>query len=255
MDLNAAEAGVIGSLLVAPTLAGEIFPRVRDTDFSDTALRTLYTALRALWLEQKAIDPVILLDRVGSSYAETVDAAMKATPSSAAWADYCEIVRSQAQLRGLQAAALRILESGSAEDARRALRDAESLIADRESARVHSYRDMAQDFLDRMSDKRDPDYLDFGFPQLNAQLSISQGRFVVLAAESSVGKTALALQLGLGIARKGKRVGFFSLETSAPDAMDRIVAQTAEVPLPAIKHKRIGDDYARAITGEIEKSC
>ena len=113
---------------------------------------------------------------------------------------------------------------------------------------------MAQDFLARMDDKKDPDYLDFGFPQLNAQLSISQGRFVVLAAESSVGKTALALQLGLGIARRGKRVGFFSLETSAPDAMDRIVAQTAEVPLPAIKHKRIGDDYARAITGELEKS-
>ena len=254
MDLNAAEAGVIGSLLVAPTLAGEIFPRVRAEDFSDTALRTLFAALRELWLEQKAIDPVILLDRVGAAYTETVEAAMKATPSSAAWADYCEIVRSQAQLRGLQAAALRILESGSAEDARRALRDAEGLIADRESARIHSYREMAQDFLARMDDKKDPDYLDFGFPQLNAQLSISQGRFVVLAAESSVGKTALALQLGLGIARRGKRVGFFSLETSAPDAMDRIVAQTAEVPLPAIKHKRIGDDYARAITGELEKS-
>ena len=243
MDLNAAEAGVIGSLLVAPTLAGEIFPRVRAEDFSDTALRTLFAALRELWLEQKAIDPVILLDRVGAAYTETVEAAMKATPSSAAWADYCEIVRSQAQLRSLQAAALRILESGSAEDARRALRDAEGLIADRESARIHSYREMAQDFLARMDDKKDPDYLDFGFPQLNAQLSISQGRFVVLAAESSVGKTALALQLGLGIARRGKRVGFFSLETSAPDAMDRIVAQTAEVPLPAIKHKRIGDDY------------
>ena len=254
MDLNAAEAGVIGSLLVAPTLAGEIFPRVQAEDFSDTALRTLFAALRELWLEQKAIDPVILLDRVGAAYTETVEAAMKATPSSAAWADYCEIVRSQAQLRGLQAAALRILESGSAEDARRALRDAEGLIADRESARIHSYREMAQDFLARMDDKKDPDYLDFGFPQLNAQLSISQGRFVVLAAESSVGKTALALQLGLGIARRGKRVGFFSLETSAPDAMDRIVAQTAEVPLPAIKHKRIGDDYARAITGELEKS-
>ena len=254
MDLNAAQAGVIGSLLVAPTLAGEIFPRVQAEDFSDTALRTLFAALRELWLEQKAIDPVILLDRVGAAYTETVEAAMKATPSSAAWADYCEIVRSQAQLRGLQAAALRILESGSAEDARRALRDAEGLIADRESARIHSYREMAQDFLARMDDKKDPDYLDFGFPQLNAQLSISQGRFVVLAAESSVGKTALALQLGLGIARRGKRVGFFSLETSAPDAMDRIVAQTAEVPLPAIKHKRIGDDYARAITGELEKS-
>ena len=105
MDLNAAEAGVIGSLLVAPTLAGEIFPRVQAEDFSDTALRTLFAALRELWLEQKAIDPVILLDRVGAAYTETVEAAMKATPSSAAWADYCEIVRSQAQLRGLQAAA------------------------------------------------------------------------------------------------------------------------------------------------------
>lgn len=54
-----------------------------------------------------------------------------------------------------------------------------------------------------------------------------------------MGKTAFALQLARGMAKAGKKVGFFSLETSAPDAADRLVANAADVPLPAIKHRRL----------------
>ena len=254
MDLIDAQSSVVGSLLISPECAGPVFERLREEDFGDPTLRTLFSALRGLWLEQKPIDPVMLLDRVGAAYGETVGTVMQRTPTAANVLEYAEIVRADAQLGRMRSLALQILEARSAEEAAAELRRAEGLLADRQSAQIRSYREMAQDFLDRMADKSPADYLDFGFPQLNDKVAISQGRFVVLAAESSVGKTALALQLALGIARKGKRVGFFSLETSAPDAMDRIVAQTADIPLPAIKHKRLGDDFARAAAQELERS-
>lgn len=254
MDLNEAQVSVVGSLLLEPECAGAVFEKLGEADFSDPTARTLFGALRGLWLEQKPLDSVMLLSRVGEEYMNAIADVMRRTPTAANVAEYVEIVRSDALLGRIRALSMRILECRTGDEAAAALREAEGLLADRQSAKVRRYAEMAQEFMDRMSDKRPADYLDFGFPQLNEKVSISQGRFVVLAAESSVGKTALALQLALGIARKGKRVGFFSLETSAPDAMDRIVAQTADVPLPAIKRKRLGEDFERAIARELERS-
>lgn len=254
MDLNEAQVSVVGSLLLAPECAGAVFEKLGEADFSDPTARTLFGALRGLWLEQKPLDSVMLLSRVGEAYTEAIADVMRRTPTAANVTEYAELVRSDALLGRIRALSLRILECRTGDEAAAALREAEGLLADRQSAKVKRYSEMAQDFLDRMADKKPADYLDFGFPALNDKVSISQGRFVVLAAESSVGKTALALQLALGIARKGKRVGFFSLETSAPDAMDRIVAQTADVPLPAIKHKRLGEELERAVVKELERS-
>ena len=259
MDLNfpQAEEALIGAILIdGEHVLPAVAETVRAEDFSDPTLRHLYEAARELFLAQKPVDPVTIGAAAGAAeaYGGVAAAIMARTPTAANAAEYAEIVKANAQLARIRDAALQILDCRSADEAQAILRGAEGLLTERESARIKSYSEMAQDFLSRMDQRKPTDYLDFGFPQLNAQISISQGRFVVLAAESSVGKTALALQLALGIARKGKRVGFFSLETSAPDAMDRIVAQTADVPLPAIKHRRLGEDFARAISAELERS-
>ena len=73
------------------------------------------------------------------------------------------------------------------------------------------------ELLDRQNDKTPPDRLDFGIEALNRKLQVSPGRFIILGADSSVGKTALALQFALSISRK-KKVGFFSYETKLGDA-------------------------------------
>lgn len=249
-----AQVAVVGSLLISPECAGSVFSQLQEQDFADGTMRTLFGALRALWLAQTPIDPVALIHRVGEAYTQTLADVMAQVPTAANVEEYARIVRAEAQLGRMRQLSLQILEARSPDEAAEMLRQAEGLLAERQSTAIRSYGEMAQDFLDRMGDKRPADYLDWGFPQLNEKVSISQGRFVVLAAESSVGKTALALQLALGIARKGKKVGFFSLETSSADAMDRIMAQTADVPLPAIKHKRLGEEYEKAMAREIERS-
>lgn len=240
---------MLGSLLLEPVrLAGEIFAAVRPEDFTDASLRNLFTAARALWMDQTPLDPVTLLDRAGREYEQLIRDVLAATPTAANWRSYCKIVKNNAQLRDLHGLAYQVLECEKAEEALGLLLQAQALLAQRQDIRVTPFRDMAADFLDRMTDRKPPTFLDWGFPALNEQVPITQGRFVVLAALSSVGKTALALQIAFGLARGGKKVGFFSLETSAPDAADRIFSNVGNVRLPDVKRRRLAPEDIRRCT-------
>lgn len=245
-----AQAAVLGSLLLDDRLTGEIMQRLRPEDFSDASLRSLYSAARELWLDQKRIDPVTLLDRAGSVYGELLATVLQQTPTAANWESYCAIVKNGARLAQLRGVAMRVLECEKADEARDLLLDAQGLLAQRESIRIFTYRDMLNGQLDRVQDGTPPDFLDWGFAQLNELLTIKQGRFVVIGAESSVGKTALALQLARTVAASGKRVGFFSLETDHDDAIDRMTANAADIALPAIKHKRLNREAIGRIVAE-----
>ena len=257
MAVNAydAQAAVLGSLLIDPEhLAGEIMQRLRPEDFGDSSLRSLFGAARELWLEQKKIDPITLLDRAGAAYGELVADVLRLTPTSANWESYCGIVKNNARLAKLQGVAARILSCEKAEEARELLLGAQSLLIQRETVRTYSYRDMLNGLLDRLQDDTPPDFLDWSFPQLNELLFIKRGRFVVIGAESSVGKTALSLQLARGIALKGKRVGFFSLETDHDDAIDRGAANAADVRLSDIKQKKVDKLQFGRIVEEFRKN-
>lgn len=259
MDLSfpQAEEALLGAILIdGEHVLPAVAERVQAEDFSDPTLRHLFEAARDLFLQQKPVDPVTIgaASGAGEEYGKIAAAIMARTPTAANAMEYAELVQKNARLRALQTAGLDLSQCRNLEEALSRLREAEGLLAERQSVKISRYRDMAEDFFSRMDDRKGADFLDFGFAQLNEKVRISQGRFGIIAAESSVGKTALALQIALGVARGGKRVGFFSLETSAPDAMDRIVAQTTDAPLPAIKKKRLDEAWLRGISKEVERS-
>lgn len=257
MAVNAydAQAAVIGSLLLEPEqLAGEIMQRLRPDDFADGSLRSLFAAARELWLEQARIDPVTLLDKAGSAYHDLIAQVLELTPTAANWESYAGIVKNNARLTKLRGVALRILDCEKADEARDLLLDAQGLLAQRESIRIFTYRDMLNGQLDRLQDQTPPDFLDWGIPQLNEILTIKQGRFCVIGAESSVGKTAFALQLARNMAISGKRVGFYSLETDHDDAVDRMTANSSDIHLRNIKHKRLDRFAIGRIVDEFKKN-
>ena len=257
MAVNAydAQAAVIGSLLLEPEqLAGEIMQRLRPDDFADGSLRSLFAAARELWLEQARIDPVTLLDKAGSAYHDLIAQVLELTPTAANWESYAGIVKNNARLTKLRGVALRILDCEKADEARDLLLDAQGLLAQRESIRIFTYRDMLNGQLDRLQDQTPPDFLDWGIPHLNEILTIKQGRFCVIGAESSVGKTAFALQLARNMAISGKRVGFYSLETDHDDAVDRMTANSSDIHLRNIKHKRLDRFAIGRIVDEFKKN-
>ena len=233
-----AQVAVLGSLLLEPEkLGGEIMHAVSPADFSTPTLRNLFRCAREIYLDNAPLDPVTLVARAGAAYDQTVRDILVATPTAVNWKAYVSILKEGARLDRLHKLAEELMEVSTVEDGRKLLAKAEDILIERPGRRVSSYTELVSDYCDRQNET--PDYLDWGIEQLNRNLSISPGRFVILGADSSVGKTAFALQLAYNIANTGKRVGFFSYETSREDAADRIIANTADVNLPRTKNRRL----------------
>lgn len=252
MDLRAwqeAQLSVIGSLLIDPKrCAGEIFQRAKSQHFSDPTALHIFESARRLWTDDKPLDPVTILNAAGGQYADYIKQAAVTTPTIANLSEYLDIIRNSARLNSLQTAAMQIINCNSEKDAAEIFEKMGQQLMNSEDIEDLSWNELVHDYLDRMAEQSAPDYLSWGIPELDKELKVSQGKFVILAADSSVGKTALALQFAYHIASTGKRVGFFSLETDAQSLTDRLMAehQTAQVALPRTKAHALSEkDYSR----------
>ena len=253
MDMTAwteAQRAVIGCLLIDPEhCAGEIFRRVTAGQIRDPSLRHVYESALGLWQNNRPVDAVTVLAAAGDEYRQLLADCMRATPSAVNLNAYLDILRESARLAALQSDAMAILNAQSAEEAAAVYDRMGQLLRDTEDVEDVSWSDCVADYLDRMHDKTPVDYLRFGIKQLDDILTVSPGKFVILAADSSVGKTALALQFAYSMASTGKRVGFFSLETDRESLTDRLMAenQVAGITLPRSKLKALTQtDYQRA---------
>lgn len=235
-------------MLIDARCVPSVMDVLRPEDFDDSLDRRIFETFRELYLNRKPIDPVLVEAALGGEvYHKSLAQLMLDTPTAANVLEYARILKDQNKLRQIQAACLEIASSSiTLEQAKELLSEAAALLVDHQADRDRSYGELLQDLLDRQSDKTPPDWLDWGIPALNERLMIGPGRFVVIGADSSVGKTALALQFALSMAKAGKRVGFFSYETSLPDATDRLAANDADVSLRQLKQKRLSrQDLAR----------
>ncbi|MBQ9685037.1 MAG: AAA family ATPase [Oscillospiraceae bacterium] len=245
-----AQVSVIGSLLVDPDkTAGMIFQQARPTHFGNPVFRHIFEAAQGLWAERKPIDPITLLHAAGDNYRDLLADCMMQTPTAANVEEYLAIIRSQSRLNAIRRAAYGFAEVQTEREALQIYENLGLILRDIDTIEDLSWTEMVNDYLDRMADPTPPDYLSWGIPQLDQVLFVSPGAFVVIAADSSVGKTALSLQFAYHMAATGKRVGFFSLETPKESLEDRLMAETqvANIPLPRTKSRALSSaDFERA---------
>ena len=252
MDLTAwkrAQESVIGALLIDPDYsAGLIFQSAKPSHFGETELRHVFEAARELWNENRQLDAVTILDRAGSEYEQLLRDCMINTPTARNLPAWLEICQDSARLTAMQAEALAIVNADRADDAAAAWERMGTMLQDADQGEDLSLGELIGDYCDRMQDKRPVRYLNWGIESLDRDLYVSGGQFGVIAADSSVGKTALALQFAYHMAADGHRVGFFSLETPKENLEDRLLAQyqVAGIPLPSTKRKKLTDEDLRA---------
>ena len=253
MELTAyydAQRAIIGSALLEPKITGELVQAVREEDFNVPELRTLYAALRGLFLSGRPVDPVLLVAETSPSYEPTVREILRDTPTAANWRAYAKVLRESAALRAMQDIGAQLAEAVDAADARRILSSAEPLMLDRPGVKTQQIGELFADFLRRMEDKTKPNYLPWGIRQLDEVLTAEPGDFIALGADSSVGKTALAVQLAWNMASRGRRVGFFSLETNPAKLTDRLVSSAVDVDFNDIKRQQLREsDWQRVAEG------
>ena len=255
VDYYNAQVAVLGALLINPDeVAGGVCQAVLPQDFSNSTLRNVYRAARQLYLEGKGIDPVVVVEAAGTAYERTVADVMRMTPTWVNWEDYMRLLLDGSKLQRIRGLAEKLIEAASMENARGLLAQAEGLLLDRSDRKAASYIEMVNDYLDRQSDGTPPRFLKWGEEHIDDKLNISPGRFIIIGADSSTGKTALALQFAYFMARNGHRVGFLSYETSTEDAADRIFANVAGVDLPRSKKKKLNSDDFKAVMAEGERA-
>lgn len=92
---------------------------------------------------------------------------------------------------------------------------------------------------------------EWGFPSLDRQvLPMRGGQLIVVAARPACGKTSIALNCLLHIARAGGRVYFASLETQTVDVALRVLASVGKVNLAALGRGRLTDrDWQDVLQG------
>ena len=230
-----AQVSAIGSVLLQPELIPRLLSELRETDF-DGAFRELYTAIRELYHRGAPLDPVTLTDQAGQQHRELILQILELTPSAANFAAYAEIVRKEARIQSVRSLAAELRTAASLEDMQ-ALHDRiGDLLAGSNRRTVLTMAELMADFVRRKTEGET--YITTGMSCLDGWIYLSPGDLTVIAGQPSRGKTALALQMAVNQSRE-RRVGFFSLETSAGKVADRLVTMYSGVSFGSIKRAKL----------------
>lgn len=245
-----AEKSFIGSVLLDTNALTKVMDVLSPNDFYDRNHQIIYQAILQLSEKGRNADILTLSDKLSESgELENIGGAgyltslVNSVGTSAHVKNYAEIIKKKKVLRDLISASHDILELSEDED-----ENIEDLLDQAEQKLFAiSQHSQAQNFipvpsllqeaferLDRLH-KGDGMLrgLSTGFMDLDdITAGLQRADLVILAARPSLGKTALALDLALNVARKNDVVvGVCSLEMSKASVIDRLLASEAGVSL------------------------
>ena len=240
-----AESCVIGSLLATSDKEGEIFGLVTADDFGNTKNREIFESFKSFYAKYGKVDEVAACELETELKVVAVTAAME-LPSISNWRMYCQLVVDNAITRRAKDLCAGLAFVDEPDDMREQAEKVLQTLNGGGSQNTVSMEDLAIGFLKRQDKPKE--YIRTGFSKLDTYIQVEKGDFDIIAARPSVGKTALALNLCTNIAKQGKCVAFFSLETSPEKVFDRIAASIAGINFGKIKRQTMEeDDWAKFV--------
>jgi len=121
---------------------------------------------------------------------------------------------------------------------------------------AHSMADIMQEVLTRQADRlenRGSIGIPSGFEDIDQLTSGLPNELIVLAARPSVGKTALAIQIAVNVAKQDKEVLFASLEMTTMEIADRILSWKSNVSLHNMRNGFLTGEQRRAIVERVNE--
>lgn len=237
-QLIGAEQAVLGSMLIDEKVIGRVLAEAQPDDFTTSPARLVFEAFRAQFSSGEPCDAVTINARLGGAYTKFLAELIEITPTSANVGGYLQLLKRESRVAKLQAVAAQMAAASDEDALRDLLSQANSLLVERPGIRRVDMNSALSSFYQRHNPKTRPVYLDFGMPEINDNVYAARGDMIVIGGYPSDGKTSLALTLAVQMA-KTMRVGFFSYETDADKLFDRIVASSAQVELPKLKHNKL----------------
>lgn len=245
-DMETIQGAVLGALLIQPELVGEAAARIPAEDFVTPRCRMVYQAILDVFAAGGPVDPMPVLSRLGAQNGDEWSgyllSLMELTPTAANIWVYADELRSGARTHRLRQLGERLAAIQDNGEAQAILEEANAQLVDKPGLRVVGMEQALVDFYAWHQQRRD--YYTWGLDKLNDRLFVDGGDFVVLGGYSSAGKTLLAIQFAWHLARTGKRVGFYSLETSSRKLQDRLVSYVMGLDFGKIKRSELtAEDY------------
>ncbi len=255
-----AEAALLGSLLLDKEAIWRVVDITEPKDFYKAIHRTIFEAVLEVLNRREAIDLLSVANRLkdknqleevgGNAYLASL---VNAVPTASNASYYARLVHRKRIHRDLIEASHRIAELGYKEDD-----DIENILDDAEkTVFAVAQSSLAQEFSpvknsleeawQRIEKLHAGDGalrgVSTGFPDLdNILAGLQRSDLVVLAARPSLGKTSLALDIAKNVALKENlAVGFFSIEMSQEQVIDRLVSSQANVDLWRLRTGRLSD--------------
>lgn len=244
-----AETALLGSILLRPVNMIDVVDLLDEDAFYSDKHRIIYQAMLDLHRNHEPIDTLSvssrlkekkLLDAVGGTpYLSELTANV---PSSTNANYYAQLVADKYALRQLIDAGSDLVEMGfdESKNIEEILDTAEKKIfAVTQSPKGHKFvniKDILPDVWETMQKLHehtgDLRGVTSGFKGLDDKLSgFQKSDLIILAARPSMGKTSLSLDIARKAALGGVSVGYFSLEMSSQQLVDRMLAAESNVDL------------------------
>lgn len=249
-----AEQSLLGAVLIDPESLNEIAALMNGDDFYLGEHKQIYLAMQELFLANREIDVVTLIDMLvtkgvydksgGEDYIRTLT---EAVPDALNIKDYARIVKEKSVLRQLIAASGEISESAYSEqeEVTSILDHAETLIFNiaqgRDTKGFKHIREVLQDVYAHLQELRTnaeaTQGTKTGFSALDRVLAgMGKSDLVLVGARPGMGKTSFALNIATNVAKQTKKaVCIFSLEMSADQLVNRVLASEALVNSYALR--------------------
>lgn len=256
-----AEESVLGAMLIDKDAVIAVAEFLAPEDFYDDRLKEVYEACLELYEDRIPIDVLTVAEKlkkrkrlkISGVSSFLADLANK-VPTAAHVEHYGRIVKETSTKRSLMGAATRLVEISMDETlpAGEAMDRAESEIFTLSQRSISksftSVRETLAESFDRLDELHKQGEgirgVPTGFNDLDDALAgMQKSNLIILAARPGVGKTTLAMNIAQHVAVILKRpVGFFSLEMSKEELVDRLLVAEADIDAWKLKTGKLSED-------------
>lgn len=256
-----AEESVLGALLLDKEAISDVAEFLRPQHFYKENHNKVFSAMLDLYQDREPIDLVTVAEKLkkskqiknigGSAFLS--DLANK-VPTAAHAEHYARIIKDQFTKRELISASTKLAEMAFDEGGEigELLDEAERTVFSLSQQNLKQVfipiKDALAESFDRLDElhksSEDMRGIPTGFADLdNALAGMQKSNLLILAARPGMGKTALSLNIAQYVAVERKiPVGFFSLEMSREELVDRLLVSQANIDAWKLKTGRLGED-------------
>lgn len=262
-----AEQTVLASCLIDHVAVEKVINLLTTEDFYFEANKEIFDSVKQVHIQNIPVDVLTVTEELKKrgkiDYIGGFEYLAKLTENiitSKNVEAYCNIIKEKSTLRKLISVSNEIIEKGykESDDVQKIIELAESRIFSISQNRsTNSFAEIKDVLMtvfnsleERAMNKGNLTGLTTGYDDLDRMTSgLQRSDLILLAARPSMGKTALALNIGMNAVKTGASVALFSLEMSKEQYVQRIISMESMVESNKLRTGNLDDeDWTRLIS-------